>query len=77
MNGDITNGRIAKSSPRFQGRIAGAYYLLTIMTGIVILFAGSSLHYLVDLLAAVFYVVVTVFFYALTKRGTDILSKER
>jgi len=52
---------------RFQARIVYIYYLLIIASGIVILFLGSRLGSLVDVIAAAFYVGVTAIFYALTK----------
>jgi hypothetical protein len=69
MNRATTKGRIAETSPRFQAEIAYIYYLLIIATGLVILFFGSRLGFLVDVIASAFYVAVTALFYALTKRG--------
>ena len=52
---------------RFQARITYVYYLLIIATGIVTLLLGSRLDFLVDVIAAAFFVGVTAIFYALTK----------
>lgn len=60
---------MGEASPRFQDRITYLYYLLTIVTGIVVLFVGSRLNFLVDGIAAAIYVTVTALFYALTKRA--------
>jgi hypothetical protein len=69
MNRVMTHARIPESSPRFQAKVAYVYYLLTIVTGIVVLFVGNRLNFLVDVIATAFYVAVTVLFYALTKRA--------
>jgi len=66
MNRAVTNQRIAEAS-RFQTGIACLYYLLIIITAVVILFLGSKLGFLVDLVASAFYVGVTALFYALTR----------
>lgn len=67
MNPAVMKERIAEASSRFQGRIACIYYLLTIVTGIVILFIGGRLGFVLDIIAAAFYVAVTALFYALSK----------
>jgi hypothetical protein len=41
--------------------------LLTFLTGGLFLFAGGRLGFVVDLTAAMFYIAVTVLFYALSK----------
>jgi len=65
--------RIAQASPRFQARIAVVFYLLTILTGAIVFFLGGKLGFVVDAIATVFYVAVTLLFYALTKgpKGTS------
>lgn len=68
MNRAITKERMAETSRRFQARLAYVYYLLTIVTGVAVLFLGSRLGFLVDVIASAFYVSVTALFYALTKR---------
>ena len=69
MNRAMTKSDITGASPRFQSRAAYVYYLLVIVTGVVVLFAGSRLNFLVDMIATAFYVAVTVLFYTLTKRA--------
>ena len=60
--------RIAQASPRFQARIAVVFYLLTILAGAIVFFLGGKLGFVVDAIATVFYVALTLLFYALTKR---------
>jgi hypothetical protein len=69
MNRVMTNGRIVETSPRFQAGVASCYYLLTILTGVIVLFIGSRLNFFVDVIATALYVAVTALFYALTKRA--------
>ena len=60
--------RIAQASPRFQARIAVVFYLLTILAGAFVFFLGGKLGFVVDAIATVLYVALTLLFYALTKR---------
>ena len=69
MNHAMTNGRIAETTPRFQTTITYVYYLLTIVTGVVVLVAGNRMNFLVDVIATAFYVALTTLFYALTRRA--------
>jgi hypothetical protein len=63
--------RIAETSPRLKARIAGVFYLLNILTGVVsLVFVGRGLVVYgdaVNLIAAACYVVVTLLFYDLFK----------
>jgi hypothetical protein len=59
--------RIAKASPRFKARIAGVFYLLTILTGALALFVHGRLGFAVDLLATASYIAVTALLYDLFK----------
>lgn len=77
MNRALTNGRIAETSPRFQARLAYIYYVLIIVTGLVILFFGSRLGFLIDVIATAFYLAVTALFYSLTKAAPNISRKEK
>jgi len=64
-----TTRRIAVAAPRHRGKLIGAYYLLTILTGLFVLFYPGKLAFAADLIATVFYVAMTVLFYELsTKR---------
>jgi hypothetical protein len=76
MNRAVTKDRTAETSPRLQATMAGIYYLLTIVTGLVILFVGNRLGFLVDVIASAFYVAVTAVFYALTKGTREISRRE-
>ena len=67
MNSSEIKGRIAEASPRFQSGITVVFYLLTILTGLVVLFAHSRLGLVFDLIASVFYVAVTALFYELSR----------
>ncbi len=69
MNPAVSKGPTPHSSPRFQSNVAYIYYLLTIVTGIVVVVMGNRLNFLVDVIATAFYFAVTVLFYALTKRA--------
>lgn len=63
-------GRIAESSPRRRARIAGVFYLLTIITGAFAAFVNGKLVVYSDavsLAATASYVVVTLLFYGLFK----------
>ena len=59
--------RIAEASPRFKTRITGVFYLVTILTGGVVLFVHGRLALVVDLIAAACYIAVTALFYELNR----------
>jgi hypothetical protein len=67
MNTTEMKGRIGEASPRFKARITGIFYLLTIVTGLVVLFAHGRLGLVLELIASVCYVAMTALFYALTR----------
>ncbi|HET7205693.1 MAG TPA: hypothetical protein VFI95_03845 [Terriglobales bacterium] len=69
MSTAVRMKRIAEESPHVKARIAYVYYLLTIVTGIVIFSAGGSLGFVVDVVGSALYVVATVVFYVLTRRA--------
>jgi hypothetical protein len=59
--------RIVEASPRFKARIAAVFYLVTILTGGVVLFVHGRLGLVVDLIATACYIAVTALFYDLTR----------
>jgi len=58
--------RIAKASPRFKARIAGVFYLLTFVTGILALVFVSG-RLVASLIATASYIAVTLLFYDIFK----------
>jgi len=58
-------GRTAEESPSFKARIAGAFYLLNILTGALALFVKGRLSFAAILVAALCYIVVTLLFYGI------------
>ena len=56
-----------KAATRFRSRFVGAYYLLTILIGVFLLFFRGRLAFTVDIIATVFYVAATALFYDLSK----------
>lgn len=66
--------KIAGASPRFKSRIAGAFYLLNILTGALALFVTGRLAFAAILIAASCYVVVTLLFYDIFTPVHRILS---
>ena len=67
MNTALIKEPILEASSRSKAKIAGAFYLLTILMGLGVLVGGDKLGFVIDAIAAAFYVSVTALFYALTK----------
>lgn len=68
---------VAQASPRRKARIAGVFYLLTILTGALAAFASGGLVVYRDafsLAATACYIVVTLVFYPLFKPADSSLS---
>ena len=63
MSTVVMTERIAGASPRLKAKIAGAYYLLNIVTGALALFASDGWRSAAVLVAASCYIVVTLLFY--------------
>jgi hypothetical protein len=61
MSTAVMTGRITEGSP--HARTAGVFYLLTFVTGIFALLVRNRLGFAVGLMAAAFYVAVTLLFY--------------
>lgn len=61
--------RIAESPPRHNDRLVGAYYLLTILAGVSVIFFHGRLAFAADLIATVVYIGITKLFYALSKKS--------
>jgi hypothetical protein len=66
--------QIVAASPRRNARIAGAFYLLTFLTGLPALFIHSSLGVALGLIAGVCYIAVTLLFYYIFKPVNRTLS---
>jgi hypothetical protein len=58
---------ITEASPRFKAGITGVFYLITILTGGVVLFFQGRLGLVVDLIATACYIAVTGLFYRLSR----------
>ena len=65
---------IVGTSPRQIARIAGAFYLLTFLTGLPAFFIRSRLGIALGLIAGLCYVVVTVLFYFIFRPVSKTLS---
>jgi len=59
--------RIVEASPRFKAGIVGVFYLVTILTGGIVLFVHGSWGLIVDFIAAACYIAVTALFYHLSQ----------
>ena len=59
--------RIAEASPRFKSKITGLFYLITILTGGVVLFVQGRLGFGFDLVVGACYVAVTALFYEFSR----------
>jgi len=63
-----TMGKIAEAPTRHKDRIVGAYYLLTILAGVFVLYFHGRLALAADLIATIVYIAVTIVFQALSKK---------
>jgi hypothetical protein len=66
MSTGVMMGRMAEASPQFKARIAGVFYLLTMLTGVFALVFVSG-RLVANLIADVCYILVTLLFYGLFK----------
>ena len=53
----------------FKSEVVVAFYLITFLAGGFFLLVGSRLGFVIELIAAMLYISVTVLFYSLSKRG--------
>ena len=60
--------RLAQYSTRSTSNLVGAYYVLTIALGILILLFHGRAGWFVDFIAIALYLIVTAMFYSLSKR---------
>ena len=67
MSTTLLKERIGEASPRSKARIAGAFYLVSILMGGVVCFVHGRLGLVVDLIATACYIGVTVLFYDLSR----------
>jgi len=73
MSTAVTMERITEASPRLKARIAGVFYLLTFVTGVIALVSVRG-RLAANLIATVCYVGVTLLFYDLFKPVNRSLS---
>jgi len=61
--------RMSEDSPRARNKFVLAYYLLSILTGMIFFFMHGRLAFAADLMAAIFYLAATALFYGLSARS--------
>jgi hypothetical protein len=59
--------RIAEASPRFKDGITGVFYLVTIVTGGVVLFADGRMGLVFGFIASACFIAVAALFYELSR----------
>jgi Domain of unknown function (DUF4386) len=74
METAVMTKRIAEASPRFKARIAGVFYLLTIVMGVVVFLVHGRVRFVPDLIATACYIAVAVLLYVLFKPVNRTLS---
>jgi hypothetical protein len=68
MSTSLATKSVPEVSSGVKAGMVIIFYLLTFLTGGFFLFVGSRLGFAVNLSAGMFYITVTVLFYARTKR---------
>jgi hypothetical protein len=74
MSTAVMTERITETSPSLKARIAGVFYLLCFVTGMIALFVGGRLGLVAGLTAGACYVAVTLLFYYIFKPVSRRLS---
>jgi hypothetical protein len=59
--------RITEPSPRRQSVFLGLYYLLTLVTGVFLVFFHGRLAFALDLVASALYISVTILLYEFSR----------
>ena len=67
MNTSLATKQIRGASSGHKSGMVGIFYLLTFLTGGFFLLVGNSFGFVVDVVAAMFYIAVTVLFYSVSK----------
>lgn len=67
MNTSLATKQTPEASSRNTSGMVGIFYLLTFLTGGFFLLGGNSFGFVVDVVAAMFYIAVTVLFYSVSK----------
>jgi len=71
MSTSLASKRLAEASSGTKATVVVGFYLITFLMGGFFLFVGGRLGVGIDLTVAVFYMIVTVLFYALNKARKD------
>ena len=71
MNTSPAAKPVPEVSSGFKARMVIFFYLLTFLTGGFFLLVGGRLGFVINLSAAMFYIAVTVLFYARSKRAQE------
>jgi hypothetical protein len=67
MNTSLATKQIREASSGHKSGMVGIFYLLTFLVGGFFLSVGNSFGFVVDVVAAMFYIAVTVLFYSVSK----------
>ena len=58
-------------APRFKDRLVAIYYLLTILTGVFVLFFHGRSALAVDVIVGISYIAITAFFYVVSSEQKE------
>ena len=70
MSTSLATKRLADAPSGTKATVVVGFYLITFLMGGFFLFVGGGLGLGIDLIGAVFYMIVTVLFYALNRGAT-------